>query len=784
MPNNQEKSDSKTILIIEDDAGVSELLKERLNDAGYEVVTAESAVEAQTYLETHTPDLMLVDYGLPDVNGKEFIETLKKQQRRLPDFIVSTGLGDERIAVRMMKLGARDYVVKDGEFLDRIPEVVGRVHKEIENENKLKQAREALRKSVMKYRQVVENATEGIVIIQDNAYCYVNQRAAEIFSTTREDILSRELYAFVHPDDKAECARRVSLRKQGEETDELLVHRIIDAKGNVKWVEVRGVSIIWEGRHASMCFVIDITERKQAQEALELERKQLLSIFDSIDEIIYTADTDTYEILYVNQAMRKAFGDKKLVGGLCYKEFQNFDAPCDFCTNAIIVKEKPAPHRWEYYNPIIDRHLAIVDRIIKWPDGRDVRFELAIDITDRKRAEEEKAHLEDQYRQAQRVEAVGRLAGGVAHDLNNLLVPILGYGEILMDDFGPGDVRRDSIKQIVDAGYRARNLVRQLLAFTRKQNLKLNVVNLNDIIKGFEKLMRRTIREDINIEIILAPGTQKIRADVGQIEQVVMNLVVNAQDAMPEGGRWLLETAMDAVDEKTAVIHQNLNSGLYVTLSVSDSGCGMDAETRDKIFEPFFSTKGKHGTGMGLATVYGIIKNHGGKISVYSEKDAGSVFKIYLPVYQGVHDERQQMEQSDNAPGGSETILLVEDNEQVRNLTESILKRCGYNVIPAQDGSEALDLLASYKQPVHLLLTDVVMPGLNGKELFIQAAKKRPGLKVLYMSGYTGRVIAHSGMLGEDAPFIKKPFSVNTLATNVRKALDGDVGKPQAERSN
>ncbi len=774
MPNNQGKGDSNTILIIEDDAGVSELLQERLQDAGYEVATAVSAVDAQTYLETHTPHLMLVDYGLPDVNGKEFIETLKKDRRRLPDFIVSTGLGDERIAVRMMKLGARDYVVKDGEFLDRIPEVVGRVHKEIENENKLKQAREALRKSEMKYRQVVENATEGIFIIQDDAYCYVNQRGAEIFNTTRDQLLASELYAFVHPEDKAKCARRVSLRKQGVDTEELLVHRIIDAEGNLKWVEVRGVSILWEGRHATMCFVIDITERKQAEEALELERKQLLSIFESIDEIIYITDPDTYEILYVNQAMRKAFGDKKLIGGICYKEFQNFDAPCDFCTNKIIIKEKPAPHRWEYYNPLIDRHLAIVDRIIKWPDGRDVRFELAIDITDRKRAEQEKERIEDQYRQAQRVEAVGRLAGGVAHDLNNLLVPILGYGEILMDDFGPEDIRRDNIKQIVDAGYRARNLVRQLLAFNRKQNLKFDIVNLNDIIKGFEKLMRRTIREDINIEIILSPAAKKIRADVGQIEQVVMNLVVNAQDAMPEGGRLILETAMDSVDQKTAVIYQNLKPGRYVTLSVSDSGCGMDAEIRDKIFEPFFSTKGKHGTGMGLATVFGIIKNHGGKISVYSEKDAGSVFKIYLPVYNGAHDEIRQMEPSENAPSGSETILLVEDNEQVRDLTDSILKRCGYNVLTAPDGSKALDVLSSYNQTVHLLLTDVVMPGLNGKELYIQAEKKRPGLKVLYMSGYTGKVIAHRGMLGEGAPFIKKPFSVNTLATNVRRVLDGD----------
>jgi len=762
-----------TILIIEDDTGIYELLKEKLEEHGYETAGVISAAEALAWLEDHSPHLMVLDYHLPDMNGKELIEELKKKKQPLPDFIVATGQGDERIAVDMMKLGARDYIIKDAYFLDLLPEVVRRVDKEIENENKLKQVEEALRESEVKYRQVVENATEGIFVIQDDSYCYVNQRVAEIFNTTRERILSGELYEFVHPDDRMACANRVSLRKQGETTEELLVHRIIDALGNEKWVEVRGVSIIWEGRHASMCFLIDITERKRAEEMLEMERAQLLSIFDSIDEIIYVTDPYTYEILYVNQTMKDAF-QKELMGGVCYREFQGLDAPCEFCTNGIILKQKPASHHWEHHNSDIEKDFDIVDRIIKWPDGRDVRFELAIDITERKQAEKEKARLEEQYLQAQKVEAIGRLAGGVAHDLNNLLVPILGYGEMLMDDFAPTDVRRESVKQIVNAGFKARDLVRQLLAFGRKQSLKYKTLDLNTIIRRFEKLMRRTIRENIDIKIILSPDIRLIMADIGQIEQVIMNLAINAQDAMPEGGRLTIETSMTELDEEYAASRPDVKPGLYVMLAVSDIGCGMDDETHGLIFEPFFSTKGDQGTGMGLATVYGIVKQHGGNIWVYSEPGKGATFKIYLPVSEEAHIETIAKEKRVGNLLGSETILLVEDNEQVRRLAHAILKNRGYTVLTAENGSDALAVLASHAGPVHLLMTDVVMPGMNGKELFNKATEKHPDLIALYMSGYTDNVIAHHGVLDEGVHFIQKPFSVNSLAAKVREALDND----------
>ncbi len=394
------------------------------------------------------------------------------------------------------------------------------------------------------------------------------------------------------------------------------------------------------------------------------------------------------------------------------------------------------------------------------------------EISDRKQAEEEKARLEGQYRQAQKVEAIGRLAGGVAHDLNNLLVPILGYGEMLVDDFSPEDARRESARQIVNAGFRARNLVRQLLAFSRKQALEYRTLDLNKIIGGFEKLLRRTIREDIGIKIILSPDIRTIRADIGQIEQVIMNLAVNAQDAMPQGGKLILETAMAELDEEYAASRPGVQPGSYVMLAVSDTGCGMDEETCEQIFDPFYSTKGEQGTGMGLATVYGIVKQHGGNIWVYSESGKGASFKVYLPVSEETHIEKKTLKKAAEDTHGSETILLVEDNEKVRGFIYTILKRMGYTVLKAENGAEALPVLASHAGQVNLLLTDVVMPGMSGKALFAKAAEKHPDLKVLYMSGYTGNVIVHRGVLDEGIAFIQKPFPVKALAAKVREVLD------------
>jgi len=394
-------------------------------------------------------------------------------------------------------------------------------------------------------------------------------------------------------------------------------------------------------------------------------------------------------------------------------------------------------------------------------------------ISERKRAEEEKARIESQYRQFQKVEAIGRLAGGVAHDLNNLLTPIMGYSELLSGDLALGDLRRDSIQQILRAAYGARDLVHQLLAFSRKQTLKYQPLNLNKTVRGFEKLLRRTIREDIDLRIVASPDIRTIMGDIGQIEQVVMNLFVNAQQAMPQGGRLTIETAPVTLDAAYAAAHHNIQPGRYVMLAVSDTGRGMDQETLEHIFEPFFSTKGDQGTGLGLATVYGIVKQHGGHVWVYSEVGKGSTFKVYLPVSEQSPAESTVEEEAASHMQGSETILLTEDNDQVRHLAEAVLKRQGYTVLVAGRGAEALGLLKAHAGKVDLLLTDVVMPDMNGKVLFEKSAAVQPGLRVLYMSGYTDDVIANRGVLDEGVRFIQKPFTVRALAAKVREVLEG-----------
>ena len=392
-------------------------------------------------------------------------------------------------------------------------------------------------------------------------------------------------------------------------------------------------------------------------------------------------------------------------------------------------------------------------------------------ISDRKRAEKEKDRIEAQYRQSQKVEAIGRLAGGVAHDLNNLLTPIIGYGELLSGEFSLGDLRRESIDQIMQAGYGARDLVRQLLAFSRKQKLKYQPLNLNKTIRGFQKLLRRTVREDIELSIIMSPDIQTIRGDIGQIEQVIMNLFVNAQQAMPNGGKLTIETAMAELDEAYAADQPHTQVGQYVMLAVSDNGLGMDEETQEHIFEPFFSTKGEQGTGLGLATVYGIVKQHGGHIWLYSEMGKGTIFKVYLPVSEEMPIETHSEKETAVDMKGTETILLVEDNAQVRRLASVVLRRQGYKLLIAEHGDKALRLLRNHKGKVDLLLTDVVMPDMNGKELLTKVEEICPHIRVLYMSGYTDDIIAQRGVLDESARFIEKPFTVQGLATKVRAAL-------------
>jgi two-component system, cell cycle sensor histidine kinase and response regulator CckA len=398
------------------------------------------------------------------------------------------------------------------------------------------------------------------------------------------------------------------------------------------------------------------------------------------------------------------------------------------------------------------------------------------DITERKRSGEERQKLEAQLQLAQKMEAVGRLAGGVAHDFNNLLSVILSYAGFATEALREGDPLRDDIEEIRRAGARAADLTRQLLAFSRRQVLEPKVLEPCRVVADMEKMLRRLIGEDVRLELVLPPESGLVKADPGQLEQVIMNLVVNARDAMPDGGTITIEVAQVELDEEYAARHIAVTPGSYMLLSISDTGCGMDETTRQRLFEPFFTTKEKgKGTGLGLSTVYGIVKQSGGNIWAYSEPGQGTVFKVYLPRVKEDSSAAVTRRTQECPAIGTETIVVVEDDDAVRNLTVRILRAAGFKVLTAANGGEALRACEQHPGEIHLLLTDVVMPQMSGRQLAERLVKVRPGLRVLYMSGYTDDAIVHHGVLEPGTKFVSKPFTSAELTRKVREALAAEL---------
>jgi two-component system cell cycle sensor histidine kinase/response regulator CckA len=395
-----------------------------------------------------------------------------------------------------------------------------------------------------------------------------------------------------------------------------------------------------------------------------------------------------------------------------------------------------------------------------------------VDDTERKMAEQDKAKLEEQYRHSQKMEAVGRLAGGVAHDFNNVLCSITGNASLVLTDLSADDPLHERIEGISKAAERAADLTRQLLAFSRKQVIEPKVIDLSQMVESLHTMLVRLIGEDVILKTVPQERLGRVRVDPGQIEQIVLNLAINARDAMPTGGDLLIETADVTLEDDYCEMHTNARPGPYVMLAVSDTGHGMSAEIRDKIFEPFFTTKELgQGTGLGLATVFGIVEQNGGRIEVYSEPGQGSTFKVYFPRV-GESAEPLDRPQGAQIPGGSETVLVVEDDKMVRRLAQMLLEHLGYQVLSAGSGAEAIALAQQHETPIHLLLTDVVMPRINGRELAESLTGLQPGLKVIFTSGYTHNVIAQQGVLDEGVQFIAKPYTLGTLATKVRQVLD------------
>ena len=408
---------------------------------------------------------------------------------------------------------------------------------------------------------------------------------------------------------------------------------------------------------------------------------------------------------------------------------------------------------------------------------RQANEELQREIGERERTEEALRRSEDQLRQSQKLEAVGRLAGGVAHDFNNLLTVILSYTDMISRELEPGHPVGAQVEEIERAGMRAADLTRQLLAFSRQQVLDPQILDLNDVLDGVSKMLARVLGEDIELRLSLATSLGPVRADRGQIEQIMMNLVVNARDAMPRGGKLTLETADVELDATYAGGHLDVKPGPHVMLAVSDTGIGMNQETRARVFEPFFTTKERgKGTGLGLSTVFGIVKQSGGSIWLYSEPGAGTTFRIYLPRVEG-HAEAARPATTVASTGGSETILLVEDDEQVRIVAGEALRKAGYHVLVTGGPEEGLRVAREHPAPIDLLLTDVVMPGMNGRAVADRVLAQRAGIRVLFMSGYTDDVILHHGVFDRGVAFIQKPLTPLTLTRKVREVLDAGGGE-------
>ncbi len=517
-------------------------------------------------------------------------------------------------------------------------------------------------------------------------------------------------------------------------------------------------------------FTLDITERKQAEDSLRKERDFSTALIQTSPAFIVLIGMDG-KVMMMNNSMLAALGYKReeVVGR-------------DYLQTFVPTEEQP--ELGKTFKVILGglisasttNHIVTHDGQKLFTEWRGVPlfdasneiqcfFGIGIDITEQKL-------LEEQLRQAQKMEAIGTLAGGIAHDFNNILSVILGYSELILEGLSDDSPIFEDIKLILDSGKKASALTNQLLAFSRKQVLEMRKIDLNSVVENMAKMFGRIIGEDIELELKTDTPTKKVLADLAQIEQVLMNLVVNARDAMPKGGCLIIETKDVQFETEIISHHEEIKPGRYTVVAISDSGGGMTTEIQKKIFEPFFTTKEKSkGTGLGLATVYGIVKQHNGYIYVYSEQGEGTTFKIYLPIAEGKPDQLGS-QIPNSKPKGNETVLIVEDDETIRQLIFKILKPLGYTVLGASNGQEALDISATYEGNIDLLLTDVIMPGMNGRVLADKLKGGRPATKVVFMSGHTDNVIAQHGILESGVTLIQKPLSSQLLASKLRTVLD------------
>jgi two-component system, cell cycle sensor histidine kinase and response regulator CckA len=633
----------------------------------------------------------------------------------------------------------------------------------------LNRARNALVTSEKKYRQIVDTAREGIWLIDDQSRTTFANRALEkMLGYAPGEMLGKSVFEFLDGEGRARTEQSLARRRQGvsERQDQKYLHK----DGTPVWVLMEASPMLDDAGNYSggLAMVTNVTDRKRAEDDLRASEERYRLLFDGCPLPIWLTDVSSLRFIEVNQAALDLFAYER-------EEFLRLDVGALVSRDELLRVEQDLidslargvqqrSRRAVKKNGVVVE-LAGTSQTFLLGD-RQVALVIVQDMTERNR-------LEAQLTQSRKMEAIGILAGGVAHDFNNLLSIMVTYTAFALEALAPGAPLRADIEEVAKAGERAVSLVRQLLAFSRQQILEPTILDLNATLAAIEPMLRRLVGENIELLTVMEPALGRISADSGQIEQVIMNLVVNARDAMPTGGELTIETTNATVADRRPDSHAGVRPGAYVKLTVSDTGSGIAAATKEHIFEPFFTTKGVgKGTGLGLSTVLGIVQQSGGQVELDSELGKGSRFEIYLP---RVDEPLTPMRAPSVGPtaGGPETVLLVEDDEQVRALCRAILRRNGYEVLMASNAGEAFLIAEQHAGPIHLLLTDVVMPRMNGRQLAERLASSRPDMKVLFMTGYTDDTVVRQGVFDSDMALLQKPITPEALARRVRAVLDG-----------
>ncbi len=760
------------LLLVEDNPGDARLIRELLADAEgarFELAWAKTLGEGLDRLAAGAYAAVLLDLSLPDSQG---LDTFRRLHARAGDtpVVVLTGLDDRRLALEAVRSGAQDYLAK-GEL------EAGLLARAVRYAVERRAAERSLRESRRLARATLDALGAHIAILdEEGTILSVNRRWTDfaVANGLADDRVGHNYLAVcdrARGDGAEEAARAASgLRALAAgELGEFQLEYPCHGPEARHWFLLRADRFPGPGPVRLAVAHEEVTERRLADEARAESEARYRSLVDlSPDAVLVRARG---RIAFANPAAVRLLGaaDARGVVGQPVTRFIHPDDRAALQGRVRATEDLGQPFSGEEQRVVgLDGQTRTVEASgVPFAQGGEPGALVVLrDVSERKK-------LEEQLRQAQKMEAVGRLAGGVAHDFNNLLQVILGSAEMILEGADPGGAIARRLAEVRRAAERAADLTRQLLAFSRKQVVEPVVLDLNAAVRETEKMLRRLIGEDVELTAALAHGLWPVRADPGQVEQVLLNLAVNARDAMPGGGRLTLETANVELDEEYTRHHAGVAPGPYVLLAVSDTGTGIAPEVLTHVFEPFFTTKEKgKGTGLGLATVYGIVRQARGHVWVYSEPGHGTAFKVYLPRAEGRVQERRAMVGA-AAPYGTETVLVVEDEAAVGELVGGILSGRGYAVLEARSPAAAVAAAAAHPGPIHLLLTDVVMPGASGRELAERLTAERPGLKVLFMSGYLDNAIVHHGVLDPGVHFLQKPFTPLALARKVRQVLDG-----------